>query len=138
ELRDIMPTLLDCAGLPIPETLDGRSFLPFARGERPAWRPHLHGEHLMLGQSLQWVTDGHEKYVWRSGDGAEQLFDLDRDPQEREDLARQSAARARVERWRRVLIEELTGREEGFVRGGELIAGRPVRPCLSHVRPSQP
>ena len=51
ELRDIMPTLLDCAGLPIPASVEGRSVLPLARGEAPDWRPYLHGEHTILGQS---------------------------------------------------------------------------------------
>src|SRR5947209_8711340 len=67
ELRDIMPTLLECAGLPVPESVEGRSFLPLARGESIEWRSHLHGEHLYSGQSVQWLTNGREKYVWFSG-----------------------------------------------------------------------
>lgn len=132
ELRDVMPTLLDCAGLPIPETVEGRSFLPLGRGESAPWRPHLHGEHALLGQSIQWLTDGHEKYVWFSGTGREQLFNLDTDPQELRDLAAMQPAR--VARWRNVLIAELKGREEGFTDGTRLIPGRKVTACLAHVR----
>ena len=33
ELRDVMPTLLDIAGLPIPEELDGKSLLPLMPGK---------------------------------------------------------------------------------------------------------
>jgi arylsulfatase len=135
ELRDIMPTLLDCAGLPVPESVEGRSFLPLARGESIEWRPHLHGEHPYAGQSIQWLTDGREKYVWFSGTGHEQLFDLEQDPQELRDLARDPAAAERVAPWRRALIEALTGREEGFTDGERLLPGRPVRPLLAHVRP---
>jgi arylsulfatase A-like enzyme len=134
ELRDVMPTLLDCAGLPVPDSVEGRSLLPLARGETPEWRGYVHGEHVLLGQSFHWVTNGHEKYVWLSGSGHEQLFDLDRDPQELHDLARDPASGNRVARWRQVLIEELTGREEEFTDGERLIPGRPVRPCLSHLR----
>lgn len=134
ELRDVMPTLLDCAGLPIPASVEGRSILPLARGEGGDWRGHLHGEHIVFGQSLQWATDGHEKYVWFSGTGHEQLFDLDDDPRECYDLAREPAAAGRVARWRRVLVEELTGREEGFVEGDRLVPGRPVNAVLSHPR----
>jgi len=137
ELRDVMPTLLECAGLPIPEQVDGRSALPLARGERVPWRPHLHGEHVLFEQSLQWMTDGHEKYVWFSGNGHEQLFDLDRDPHELHDLARQPESSARLEFWRQALIQELSGREEGFTDGQRLIPGRPVRPTLAHVLSSQ-
>src|SRR5690606_22893619 len=53
ELRDVMPTLLDLAGLPIPDQVEGRSVAPLARGQRvDGWRPYLHGEHTLLGQSL--------------------------------------------------------------------------------------
>jgi arylsulfatase len=136
ELGDVMPTLLECAGLPVPDAVEGRSFLPIARGEAPQWRGHLHGEHVMhiAGQSLQWVTDGHEKYVWFSGTGHEQLFNLDDDPQELHDLARKPPLADRVAYWRQVLIEELTGREEKFTDGKRLVPGRPVNPCLSHLR----
>ncbi|MDQ3813160.1 MAG: arylsulfatase [Armatimonadota bacterium] len=132
ELRDIMPALLNCAGLPIPETVEGRSFLPLARGEKPEWRGHLQGEHIWMNQSVQWLTDGHEKYIWFSGDGHEQLFNLDEDPQELHDLAPRQPERAA--RWRQVLIAELSGREEGFVADGRLVTGRPVQSCLAHVR----
>ena len=134
ELRDVMPTLLDCAGLPIPESVEGRSFLPLARGEKCDWRSHLHGEHALFNQSLHYVTDGHEKYIWLSGDGHEQLFDLDTDPHELRDLAPERPQR--VAHWRQVLIEELTGREEGFTDGQRLITGRPVQATLAHVRES--
>ncbi len=36
ELRDVMPTLLDLAGLPIPDSVDGHSLAPYLRGERRA------------------------------------------------------------------------------------------------------
>lgn len=134
ELRDIMPTLLDCAGLPVPESVEGRSLLPLARGEKTSWRPHLHGEHTVFGQSMQWITDGNEKYIWLSGSGREQLFDLARDPQELKDLARRTASREQLAHWRRILIEELTGREEGFTDGSMLIPGQSINPCLRSIR----
>jgi arylsulfatase A-like enzyme len=34
---DLPPTLLDAAGLPVPATMEGRSFLPLLRGERAGW-----------------------------------------------------------------------------------------------------
>jgi arylsulfatase A-like enzyme len=134
ELRDLMPTLLDCAGLPIPNGLEGHSFLPLANGEGAEWRPYLHGEHTILGQSMQWLTDGHEKYIWLSGSGREQFFDLDEDPQELHDLGADPASAERVAQWRSRLVEELAGCEEGFTDGKRLISGRPVRPLLSIMR----
>lgn len=134
ELRDVMPTLLNCAGLPIPEGVEGRSLVPLARGEFAEWRPYLHGEHTTLGQSVHYVTDARTKYVWYSGDGHEELFDLEADPQELHDLAADPGAQAVVSEWRALLVRELEGREEGYVRQGRLVTGRPVSPVLSQVR----
>ncbi len=36
-LVDLPPTLLDAAGLPVPEAMQGRSILPLLRGERAGW-----------------------------------------------------------------------------------------------------
>jgi arylsulfatase A-like enzyme len=36
-LVDLPPTLLDAAGLPVPEIMQGRSLLPLLRGERAGW-----------------------------------------------------------------------------------------------------
>lgn len=138
ELRDVMPTLLDAAGLPVPDTLDGRSVLPLTRDEDVPWREFLHGEHTLFGESMQWLTDGTEKYVWLSGSGREQLFDLEDDPRELVDLARSPDSAARVEHWRRRLIEVLRGREEGFVAGDRLVAGRPTVEMLRHPAPWRP
>jgi arylsulfatase len=134
ELRDVMPTLLECAGLPVPEGVEGRSFLPLARGQQPTWRDSIHGEHLIFGQSIQWLTDGREKYVWFSKTGQEQLFDLVRDPQELHDLAGQPDRQERLAGWRQRLVEALDGREEGFVQDGHLVTGRSVYPCLGFLQ----
>jgi arylsulfatase A-like enzyme len=44
-LADVMPTLLDLAGVDIPHTVEGRSLLPFLRGESAGWRSTVHIEH---------------------------------------------------------------------------------------------
>lgn len=133
ELRDVMPTLLDAAGLPIPDSIDGKSLLSLARGQAGLWRDYIHGEHTYWGQSSQWLTDGKIKYCWWSGDGYEQLFDLVADPNECRNLAADSSHASVVSEWRDRLIRELTGREEGFTDGKSLLTGRPVKPILSSV-----
>lgn len=135
ELRDVMPTLLELAGAPIPDSVDGRSLMPFLRGEAPSeWRASLHGEHTMLGQSFQWLTDGRRKFVWLSGKGHEQFFDLVEDPVETRNLMHDPSRAHEVDRWRQLLVEALTGREEGYVEDGRLVPGRTPVTELAHAR----
>ncbi|HVF11249.1 MAG TPA: arylsulfatase [Abditibacteriaceae bacterium] len=127
-LQDVMPTLLDVAGVPIPETVTGCSLLPLLRGEPGPWRDVLHGEHAgcyRYEDGMHYLTDGHFKYVWYSQTGREHLFDLDDDPQELHDLSRSEDAESRLSPWRTRLAATLKERPEGFSDGARLIAGRP-------------
>lgn len=133
ENTDILPTLLDVAGVDIPESIEGRSLLPTLRGQAPSPHDYIHGEHTLNGESAQFLTDGSEKYIWFSGDGREQLFDMAADPEELHDLSTEAAAEEKLGRWRAILVKELEGREEGMSDGKRLITGRPVKPCLSHI-----
>lgn len=137
ELRDIMPTLLDAAGLDVPDGLDGRSLMPFVRGEdehNVQWRNHLHGEHPHSGESIQWITTRDRlKYIWFSKSGNEQLFDLKADPREERDLLRTGDYKSQHERCKALLIKHLEGREEGFVQGGKLVTGQKPQTLLTDV-----
>lgn len=132
ELRDIAPTLLDLAGVDVPASCDGQSLADIVRGEDQPVREWLHGEHVYLGQSVQWVTNGTLKYVWFSGTGIEQLFYLADDPHELHNLAADPDWSAELSSARSRLIEFLAAREEGFVEDGQLVTGRPVRAILAH------
>jgi arylsulfatase len=131
ELRDLLPTFAALAGVAPEPGVDGASLLPLVRDSRDApWREYLHGEHVMWGPlSNQWLTDGRTKYIWFPQSGAEQLFDLERDPDELVDLADSSPGVVAV--WRQRLVDTLVGREEGFVVDGALITGRPQEPVLA-------
>jgi arylsulfatase A-like enzyme len=129
ELRDVLPTLCDLAGIPAPAGLDGRSVLPFCRGATPAsWRAHLHGEHAAGSASNHWIVRGPWKYAWYSQTGAELLFNLADDPQECTNLA--AVRQDEAAEMRRLLIEALRGREEGYVDGDALVPGRPPQAVL--------
>ena len=129
-LQDVMPTLLDCAGLPIPQGIDGTSLLAQAKGASDSGRTHLHGEHTYQEQAIHWLTDGQQKYIWFSGTGHEQLFDLVHDPNELHNLAHETDWHPRLTEWRRILIALLAQSSEGFSDGQQLVAGQDVSPVL--------
>ena len=68
------------------------------------------------------------KYIWYVTSGKEQLFDVENDPEEKNDLSANAAYSEQLAQWRSILVKELAGREEGFSDGVGLVAGRiPVR-----------
>ena len=137
ELRDVMPTLLDIAGLPIPAELDGRSLLPILRGEAERVRDYIHGEHTGAegeqGLGNQFIVTETDKFVWFTRTGREQYFDLTADPLELHDAIHDPARQSRIAELRALLVRELTGREEGYSDGERLIPGRRQTPCLAHI-----
>ena len=136
ELCDIMPTLLEAAGLPMPRTAEGRSVLPLLRAPAPDWRPYVHGEHCTCysqEQEMQYVTDGRRKFVWLPRLDREQFFDLEQDPGECTDLIQAADRREEIERWRAYLVQELSERQCGWAESGALI--RPTdEPLVSPFR----
>ena len=137
ELRDIMPTLLDIAGLPIPDSLDGKSLVPIMRGEASSVREHLHGEHTGApgekGLGNQFIVTPEDKYIWFTQTGREQYFDLTKDPLELENQINNPAYQERISYLRKLLIQQLKDREEGYSDGERLHAGCTQTPCLRHI-----
>ena len=130
ELMDVMPTLLDLAGVPIPEEVDGTSVLPILRGESTG-RDFVRGECSRMetmNSGTQFLSDGRRKYIWYPGTGHEQFFDLESDPDEMVDLG---SAHTETAIWRQRLVSILADRPEGFVEDGRLVRlTGPTAPCL--------
>ncbi len=127
-LFDIMPTVLEAAGLPIPDDVEARSLLPLVRGDDASWRSHIHAEQ-SNGPFGPWqcVTDGKRKYIWITTTGRELLFNLEADPQETRNLAGDPAYAGELAVWRSRLVEELRARpEDGLTDGDTLRPGRQV------------
>lgn len=135
--EDIMPTILDIAGVPVPNSVEGRSLLPLMREPAVRWRGFLHGEHAACygdHQSNHYLTDGKEKYVWYTHSGTEQFFNLTEDPTELCNLALSSAYTSRLSLWRERMITMLKDRPEGFSDGRRLIPGRPYKAVLNETK----
>ncbi|RGE58273.1 arylsulfatase [Eisenbergiella massiliensis] len=125
ELRDVMPTVLEAAGVQIPDSVEGISLWNTALKESgtPEVREYLHGEHTLGEASSHWIITRDEKYIWYSQTGEEQYFWIAEDPEELHNLIGSETAKERVEALRGLLIQELQDREEGFVREGRLVTG---------------
>lgn len=129
EAIDILPTILDLIGVAPSPNVDGRSLLPFCRGERPAgWRDATHWSfdfrHLAPGSaptplaldsnrlSLHVMRTVTFKYVQFAG-LPPILFDLVNNPDERIDRAGDAAAaHLRIEGLERLLTLRLTHEDD--------------------------
>lgn len=119
--EDIMPTFLQAAGAPIPDTVEGHSILSVLEDASQPLREHYHGEHAPCyhpENANQFLTDAQWKYIWNPSTGEEQLFDLVEDPRECRDLAGERTDI--LEQWRGKMARQLAGRQEGLSDGERL------------------
>ncbi|AUQ97804.1 sulfatase-like hydrolase/transferase [Phaeobacter inhibens] len=105
EAIDLLPTFLEAAGgEPAPHILEGRSLMPWLRGEMPEWRDCAVAEFdyatLPLCEKLGltpkdarlfMVVDKRWKFMHAEGGLRPMLFDLQEDPDELVDLAKSGA-----------------------------------------------
>lgn len=123
ELRDVLPTFLEAARAAIPENLDGKSLLALARDDKAPWREYIDLEHdICYAPENHWnaLTDGRRKYIFHAQDGAEQLFDLEKDPHEENDLAPDPQYAEELQAWRNRLESHFEERGKPFLRNGHL------------------
>jgi arylsulfatase A-like enzyme len=78
---DIAPTVLDMAGLAVPEELDGRSLLRESPGDRT-----LFAESIRMGRVLRSARRGRYKLIESPSHGTRELYDLATDPLEQQPI----------------------------------------------------
>jgi arylsulfatase A-like enzyme len=109
---DLLPTLCDAAGLPLPDGLAGRSLLPLVSGcPVTQWRDHLVVETLLDGSVGTTVethgrmvrTERFKYVVYSWGLHREQFYDLQSDPGEMVNLAGVGRFAKELDRHRQLL-----------------------------------
>lgn len=119
-LYDVMPTLLEMAGVEAPDTVEGISMLT---GER---REHLYGECVEDAGATRMIHDGRYKLIYYAVGNSFQLFDLETDPHELTDLSAHPDQADRMTQMVELLVSELYGSDETWLDDGELV-GVPAR-----------
>jgi arylsulfatase A-like enzyme len=121
---DYTPTLLQAVGLPVPDTMQGHSFLPLLDRRTEGWRNEVFFQmsEFVTGRGLRtpqytYAVMAPKQPGWQDADAAERyveymLYDLAADPYQHVNLAGRAPYRAIAEELRRRLIErnqEATG-----------------------------
>ena len=115
ELRDVMPTLLDLCGIPIPETVEGFSLAT----DRS--RDHLYCEHYEDDRAMRMIRADRYKLIWYPVGNRFQLFDIEADPNEMHDRSDDRELAPVRERLTQLLLDELYGSDLKWVRDGGLV-----------------
>lgn len=114
-LEDIMPTLLELAGIETPSTVEGRSLLT---GDR---RELLFAEHYEGEGSTRMIRDDRYKLIYYAAGNVTQLFDMHEDPRECRDLSGDPDHAKVKQRLTAALIEHLWGEDRAWVKDGRLV-----------------
>lgn len=113
-LSDVMPTLLDLCGLPVPATVEGVSLV----GDQQ--HDVLYGECREGLNASRMLHDGRHKLIWYPAGNRSQLFDLDVDPRECRDLSMDPAYAEIRTRLEAELARHVYGPDLAWVSDGRL------------------
>lgn len=127
QMQDVAPTVLEAAGLPIPKEMDGKSFWPLLTGQASDG-----GSSRVISLESSWQckwslrTDRYKLIVSRIqdfyGNPMRELYDLEADPQEEQNLADSEQA----------LVREMEQELEGWIEDRLKALGEPEDPVVAH------
>lgn len=129
-LADVMPTLLNLAGLDVPTHCQGRAIF---RDDAPEYLYGVWGAASGAeGAAVtRMIRDPRFKLVYYPEGNLMQLFDMQADPHELHDLGADPAYAGQLARLAQLLVEQLCGDELNWVKDGALVgfpASSPVQP----------
>ena len=115
ELRDVMPTLLELCGLPVPETVEGMSLL------NNQSREYLYGEFRVGDLATRMIREERYKLIYYATGNRKQAFDLVEDPFEMCDIAEDPDYKHIIDRLIEKLTQNLYAEDLEWVVNGELV-----------------
>ena len=113
--QDVMPTLLDLAGIPVPDSVEGISMVGEER------RPYLFGEVGEGPMAARMIRQGQYKLIYYPTGNRFHLFDLDADPQEMHDLSEEESHASLRQQMTALLVDELYGNDQDWLQDGDLV-----------------
>lgn len=114
-LEDIMPTLLTMCGIDVPESVDGMSMIGDDKRET------LYGECNVDAMATRMLNDGRHKLIYYPVGNVSQLFDLEKDPYELNDVADQPQYTPVLAKLQKEMIARLHGTDLDWLQDGELV-----------------
>ncbi len=117
-LMDIYPTLCELTGTPVPEKLDAKSLAPIIAGTSPKVRDYMFNSYLSCQRSIR---DDRWKLIRYPLINKTQLFDLQNDPHEMNDLADKPESAAKIAE----LMEVLKKQQEHYGDKAPLVVANP-------------
>lgn len=114
-LQDVMPTLLDLSGIEPPEACDGRSMFEEGR------RGYLYGEEGEGATASRMIRTDRFKLIYYPAGNRVQLFDLEEDPRECNDLDGTEAGNRIRSELVPMLVKELHGDDRSWLNREELV-----------------
>ena len=118
-LLDLMPTLCDYAGIPVPRGLLGKSMMPWLLGENPSrWHDYVVSEwQTEWGYTVspgRMIRTDRYKYTRYLEGGGEELYNLEEDPGEKHNLARYRQYSRQVREHREILQDHVRAARDKF------------------------
>ena len=113
--QDVMPTLLDLAGLEIPETVEGSSMV------RAEVRPYLYGECGVGPKSSRMIRKEQWKLIYYPCGNRFQLFNLVADPAELHDISNKPEFATHLKELQELLVHEMYGQDLEWLSNGVLV-----------------
>jgi len=118
EMSDVAPTVLDYAGIDVPDLMPTRSLRPILEGERDDHRESVLCEYTTNDQSRRSMsirTDRY-KYIVHNTDQESEFYDLKDDPGELRNVVDDPAYREEIARLRELLVQRLMNAQQSYYR----------------------